>query len=251
VAERLKGKVALISGAASGIGAACAAVFAAEGAKVVIGDINSAQGDRLSRDINARQDQACTLFETLDVTSAEHWRAAVAKAEVAFGRLDILVSSAGICSMAGLLDEDEATWDRTVAVNQTGPWHGMRAAVPAMERAGGGSIILVSSIWGKVGTTGATAYQATKGAVVLLAKAAAAELAGRGIRANAILPGIIDTPFLGVLTPEQRAAIAGMSLMKREGRPNEIALAATYLASGESSYVTGAELVVDGGYTTC
>ena len=251
MAGRLTGKVALISGAASGIGAACAAAFAAEGAMVVLGDIDAARGGRLAEQINAGSDEARALFETLDVTKAEQWRAVAAKAEAAFGRLDVLVSSAGVCSMAGLLDEEEATWDRTVAVNQTGVWHGLRAAVPAMERAGGGSIILMSSIWGKVGTAGATAYQATKGAVVLLAKAAAAELAGRRIRANAILPGIIDTPFLAVLTPEQRSAIAGTSLMKREGRAHEIALAATYLASDESSYVTGAELVVDGGYTAC
>ena len=244
MAERLKGKVALISGGASGIGAACAAAFVAEGADVMLGDIDAERGRRLAADLGAR-------FERLDVTRAADWRQAVAAVETAFGRLDILVSNAGICSMAGLLDEDEATWDRTVAVNQTGAWHGMRAAVPAMERAGGGSVILVSSIWGKVGVAGATAYQATKGAVVLLAKASAAELAGRGIRVNVLLPGIIDTPFLGILTPEQRSAIAGLSLMKREGRPDEIAQAATYLASNESSYVTGAELVVDGGYTTC
>lgn len=235
MAERLKGKVALISGAASGIGAACAAAFAAEGAKVVLDDIDAARGGDLARSIGGGQHQPSALFELLDVTKADHWRAAVARTEAAFGRLDILVSSAGICSMAGLLDEDEATWDRTIAVNQTGTWHGMWAAVPAMERAGGGSVILISSIWGKVGTAGATAYQATKGAVVLLARAAAAELAGRGIRTNAILPGIIDTPFLGVLTPDQRSAVAGTSLMKREGRPNEVALAATYLASDESS----------------
>jgi len=244
MAERLKGKVALISGGASGIGAACAAAFMAEGADVILGDIDMERGQRLAADLGAR-------FERLDVTRAADWRQAVAAAEAAFGRLDILVSNAGICSMAGLLDEDEATWDRTVAVNQTGAWHGMRAAVPAMERAGGGSVVLVSSIWGKVGVAGATAYQATKGAIVLLAKATAAELVGRGIRVNALLPGIVDTPFLGILTPEQRSAIAGLSLMKREGRPGEIAQAATYLASDESSYVTGAELVVDGGYTTC
>ena len=244
MAERLKGKVALISGGASGIGAACAAAFVAEGASVMLGDIDADRGQPLAADLGAR-------FERLDVTRAADWRQAVAAAEAAFGRLDILVSNAGICSMAGLLDEDEATWDRTVAVNQTGAWHGMRAAVPAMARAGGGSVILVSSIWGKVGVAGAAAYQATKGAVVLLAKAAAAELAGRSIRVNVLLPGIIDTPFLAVLTPEQRAGIAGLSLMKREGRPGEIAQAATFLASDESSYVTGAELVVDGGYTTC
>ncbi len=244
MAERLKGKVALISGGASGIGAACAAAFVAEGADVMLGDIDAERGRRLAADLGAR-------FERLDVTRAADWRQAVAAVETAFGRLDILVSNAGICSMAGLLDEDEATWDRTVAVNQTGAWHGMRAAVPAMERAGGGSVILVSSIWGKVGVAGATAYQATKGAVVLLAKAAAAELADRSIRVNVLLPGIVDTPFLAVLTPEQRAGIAGLSLMRREGRPGEIAQAATFLASDESSYVTGAELVVDGGYTTC
>jgi len=251
VAERLKGKVVLISGGASGIGAACAATFAAEGAHVVLGDIDTERGQELAGTLGGQRPEAGVIFERLDVTQPGDWRNAVAKAEAAFGRLDILVSNAGICSMAGLLDEDEATWDRTVAVNQTGTWNGMRAAVPAMERAGGGSVILVSSIWGKVGVAGATAYQATKGAVVLLAKAAAAELVGRSIRVNVLLPGIIDTPFLAILTPEQRAGIAGLSLMKREGRPNEVAQAATYLASDESSYVTGAELVIDGGYTTC
>jgi NAD(P)-dependent dehydrogenase (short-subunit alcohol dehydrogenase family) len=102
------------------------------------------------------------LYRRLDVTKPDDWRATVSEAEAVFGKLDILVSNAGVCSMAGLLDEDEATWDRTVAVNQTGAWHAMRAAVPAMERVGGGSMIMVSSIWGKVATAGATAYQATK-----------------------------------------------------------------------------------------
>lgn len=249
--ERLKGKVALISGGGSGIGAACATAFVAEGAQVVIGDIDTERGDALAAQLMCGPSGSGAAFERLDVTRPADWREAIARTENTFGHLDILVSNAGICSMRGLLDEDEATWDRTVAVNQTGAWNGMRAAIPAMERAGGGSIILVSSIWGKVGIAGATAYQATKGAVVLLAKAAAAELADRNIRVNVLLPGIIDTPFLAVLTPEQRAGIAGMSLMKREGTPGEIAHALTFLASDEASYVTGSEMVVDGGYTTC
>jgi cyclopentanol dehydrogenase len=112
-------------------------------------------------EVRRRTPDGCA-YRRLDVTKPDDWRATVSEAEAVFGKLDILVSNTGICSMAGLLDEDEATWDRTVAVNQTGAWHAMRAAVPAMERVGGGSIILVSSIWGKVGTAGATAYQATK-----------------------------------------------------------------------------------------
>ncbi len=251
MAERLKGKVALISGGASGIGAACAAAFVAEGAQIVIGDIDAKRGEAVAAQLEEGPPGSGASFAHLDVTRPADWRDAINCAESRFGRLDILVSNAGICSMKGLLDEDEATWDRTVAVNQTGAWNGMRAAVPAMVRAGGGSIILVSSIWGKVGVAGATAYQATKGAVVLLAKAAAAELAHRNIRVNVLLPGIVDTPFLAVLTPEQRAGIAGLSLMKREGRPNEVANAVTFLASDDASYVTGSEMVVDGGYTTC
>ncbi|MES2785313.1 MAG: SDR family NAD(P)-dependent oxidoreductase [Pseudomonadota bacterium] len=249
--QRLQGKVALISGGASGIGAACAKIFVAEGARVVVGDIDHVRGEALANEINRSSDRESAVFTKLDVTQSGQWMAAVELAESRFGGLNVLVSNAGVCSMEGLLSESEATWDRVIAVNQTGMWNGMRAAVPAMKRAGHGSIVNISSIWGMVGVAGATAYQGTKGAVVLLTKAAAAELAPDGIRANAILPGIVDTPFLAVLTAEQRAGIAGLSLMKREGTPNEIANAALFLASDEASYVTGAELVVDGGYTTC
>ncbi|WP_133648543.1 SDR family NAD(P)-dependent oxidoreductase [Paraburkholderia flava] len=251
MAKRLQGKVALISGAASGIGAACARAFVEEGARVVVADIARERGEHIASELLASTGEQCATFVPLDVTEASQWALAVEQAEQRFGGLHILVSCAGVCSMAGLLDENEAGWNHTVAVNQTGTWNGMRAAVPAMRRSGGGSIILISSIWGRVGTAGATAYQATKAAVVQLAKAAAAELASADIRANAILPGIIDTPFLAVLTPEQRAAITGTSLLGREGTPREIGLAATYLASDESSYVTGTELVIDGGYMTC
>lgn len=250
MSDRLKGKTAIISGAASGIGAACASVFAEEGAKVVLGDINIDAGQSVADQINANFPGA-VVFQHLDVTDSRSWMEIVAKGEETFGQVDILVSNAGIVTMAGLLGEDEETWNKVVAVNQTGVWRGMRAAAPAMQRAGGGSIVLISSVWGRYGTAGATAYLATKGAVVQMAKSVAAELAEAGIRANVVLPGIIDTPFLNTLTLEQRTGIAGGSLLRREGKPAEVALAAVYLASDESSYVTGAEFFIDGGYSTC
>ncbi len=245
---RLDGKVAIVSGGASGIGAACARRFAEEGAKVVVGDIDTANGNQVVKEINEQHHDAA-LFCDLDVTIPADWQTTVTAAVETFGKLDTMVACAGICSMAGLLDEDQATWDRVIAINQTGTWLGMRAAVPAMRQAGGGSIILTSSIWGKVGSAGATVYQATKGAVVLLGKAVAAEFVADGIRANVICPGIIDTPFLNVLNDEQRAGITAMSLMQRAGLPTEVASAALFLASDEASYVTGAEFLVDGGYT--
>lgn len=247
--DRLNGKTAMISGAASGIGAACARVFAAEGAKVVIGDIDDS-GAALAQSINADHPGAA-IFQHLDVTKPDDWASAVTQAKNQFGGLNVLISNAGIVTMAGLTDETEETWNKVVAVNQTGVWHGMRACAPAIEASGGGSIVLVSSVWGRYGTPGATAYLATKGAVVQMAKSAAAELAPKGIRANVVLPGIINTPFLSVLNAEQRAGIAAGSLLQREGEPEEIALAATYLASDESSYVTGTEFFIDGGYHTC
>jgi len=250
MADRLKGKVAVISGGASGIGAACAKTFAAEGAQVVIGDIDTDNGQAVAEEINSAQSGAAR-FQKLDVTSSSSWEDTVALAKEVYGGLHILMSNAGIVTMAGLNDEDEDTWNKVVAVNQTGVWRGLRATAPAIEASGGGSIILVSSVWGRYGTPGATAYLATKGAVVQMAKSAAAELAPKGIRVNAVLPGIINTPFLKVLNDEQRAGIAAGSLLQREGQPEEVAMAATYLASDESGYVTGAEFFIDGGYSTC
>ncbi len=248
MADRLRGKVALISGGARGQGAAEARLFTAEGAQVVVGDVLDEVGAQLSDEINAVRSGAARYVH-LNVTLAADWQQSVATAERVFGGLDILVNNAGIFSMNGVEGTTEEEWDRVVLVNQKGVWLGMKTAVPALRRRGGGSIINVSSIYGLIGSGAATAYQGTKGAVRLLSKTAAVEYGAERIRVNSIHPGIIDTPMIGPFPQEMRAGIAAMTPMKREGTPEEVAWAVLFLASDEASYVTGAELVVDGGYT--
>lgn len=249
MSDRLAGKVALISGAARGQGAAEATLFAAEGARLVIGDVRTEQLDEIAEVLRAKGHEL--LAHGFDVTDDDGWGAAVALAEERFGRLDILVNNAGVFDMSGVESTTRESWDRVVATNQTGVWLGMKAVVPAMRRAGGGSVINISSIYGLIGSGGAIAYQGTKGAVRLLTKTAAIEFAGAGIRVNSVHPGIIDTPMVAEDVPEDVIpVIVGATPMQRMGRPEEIANGALFLASDESSYMTGAELVIDGGYST-
>jgi NAD(P)-dependent dehydrogenase (short-subunit alcohol dehydrogenase family) len=247
--NRLAGKIALISGAARGMGAVEARLFAAEGAKVVIGDVRD-EGRRVADEINAAADARLALYVRLDVTDAAQWAAAVEAGEREFGGLDVLVNNAGVLGMAGVEDETEAEWDRIVGINQKGVWLGMRAAVPALRRRGGGSIINISSIYGMIGSGAATAYQGSKGAVRILTKTAAVQYAAENIRVNSVHPGITTTPLVEEgIDLAGRQAIAGVAPLKREGKPEEIAYGVLYLASDEASFVTGAELVIDGGYT--
>jgi cyclopentanol dehydrogenase len=249
MSDRLAGKVALITGAARGQGAAEAALFAAEGARVVIGDIRAELLTAVAAELTDKGHEV--VAHVFDVRDEDGWSGAVALAEERFGRLDVLVNNAGVLEMAGVEATTMETWERVVATNQTGVWLGMKAVAPAMRRAGGGSIINTSSIYGLIGSGGATAYQGTKGAVRLLTKTAAVEFAGAGIRVNSVHPGIIDSPMVAEDVPEEVVpVIVGATPLQRMGRPDEVAYGVLFLASDEASYVTGSELVIDGGYST-
>lgn len=243
---RLDGKVALISGAARGQGAVHAELFANEGASVVLGDILEKEVHFVADEIRARGGAAEAIL--LDVTRPEDWVAAVELAEETFGRLDVLVNNAGVIDEGGAIDEELEAWHRVIAVNQTGMFLGMKYTVPAMRRAGGGSIINVSSTLGVVGADDYIAYQASKGAVRQMTRSAALSYVKDGIRVNTICPGFIETPMTDDLEDEIRDHDIGMTPMARAGRPIEVSYAVLYLASDESSFVTGSDLVVDGGY---
>jgi cyclopentanol dehydrogenase len=247
--DRLKGKVALISGGARGQGAAEARLFVGEGAKVIIGDVLDDLGKKTAEEINSRSGGKAVIALHLDVTRTADWRAAVEVCEREFGGLDVLVNNAGIANVKGIEETSEEEWDSVVNINQKGVWLGMKAAVPAMRRRGGGSIINISSIYGIIGSSGSAAYHGTKGAVRLLTKAAAVQYAPDKIRVNSVHPGVILTPMVDVVPRSELQPLINMAPMKRGAQPEEVAWCVVFLASDEASFVTGSELVVDGGYT--
>ncbi|MGH7961385.1 MAG: glucose 1-dehydrogenase [Candidatus Binatia bacterium] len=248
MAGRLDGKVALISGGARGQGATEGKLFAREGTKIVLGDVLDEEGQKTAKEIQAAGGSATYIH--LDVTREEEWQKAVDTAVRQFGKLNILINNAGILHMAGVEDTTLEIWDRVIAINQTGVFLGIKHAVPAMRKAGGGSIINISSIAGLIGVGAAAAYQASKGAVRILSKNAAVQYAKEGIRVNSIHPGVITTKMvIEGIDPESRKLFAQATPLGREGTVDEIANGALFLASDESSYMTGAELVLDGGYT--
>ncbi|MCH8817872.1 MAG: glucose 1-dehydrogenase [Chloroflexi bacterium] len=248
---RLEGKVAIVSGGASGIGEATSRLFAAEGASVVIADINDELGAALESDIRDGGGEAAYL--KLDVRDEEQWRAVVAETVTRFGKLDIVVNNAGI-SAPGRPPTEEQTvegWDAVMAVNAKGVFLGTKHAIPEMRKAGGGSIVNISSIYGNVGSKGGTAYHASKGACRTFSKAAAIQYAGEQIRVNSVHPGFVDTPMTAELhsLPSVHEERVAKTPLGRMGLPEDIAYGILYLASDESRFVTGSELVIDGGMT--
>ena len=244
---RLEGKVALVTGAARGQGAAEARLFAAEGASVVLGDVLDDDGEAVAAELG---DTA--VYRHLDVTSESDWAAAVDTAVTKFGRLHVLVSNAGISPMPRpIVDTAPDEYRRVIEVNQVGAFLGVRAVAPAMVEAGGGSIVLISSVNGFVGAGGIAGYVTSKFALRGLAKVAALELGRDGVRVNSVHPGPIDTPMV---QPESwggfdmRPALASSNPLGRIGQPEEVAELVCWLASNASAYCTGAEFVVDGGY---
>jgi len=246
---RLTGKVAVVSGGASGMGQSEAMIFAREGARVVVADLLEAEGRQTVDKIAGAGGQA--RFVKLDVTSETEWRAAIEAAVTAFGKLDVLVNNAGI---SGTFDPDmlsTTAWDSLMNVNARGVFLGMKSAIPVMQKAGGGAIVNISSISGFVGQAGVhMAYNASKGAVRLMTKTAAVQYARDGIRVNSVHPGFMPPMRTSKTSadPEWRARMLKAVPMKREGRVEEVAHAVLFLASDEASYITGTELVVDGGY---
>ncbi len=249
MANRMTGKVALVSGAARGMGAAEAQLLAREGARVVVADVLDAEGQGVCDAINAEIGDRRASYVHLDVSQASDWERAISTAEREFGTLNVLVNNAAIHNGAGLEETSEELWDRVVAVNQKGVWLGMKTALPAMRRAGGGAIVNFSSVHGLVGSPGSTAYQGTKGAVRLLSKQAAIQYASENVRVNSVHPGLIFTPMIEAVPREGIDAMIQVIPMQRGGTPAEVAWLVLFLASDESSYITGAEFVIDGGFT--
>jgi cyclopentanol dehydrogenase len=245
---RLDGKVALISGGSKGQGAAEAKLFAQEGAKVVLADILDDEGKKVEAEIN--ETGGAAKYVHLDVTSEDDWATAVQEAVDSYGKLDILVNNAGILLRKGVEETSADEWDMVQNVNSKGVFLGIKAAIPAMRAAGGGSIVNISSIAGLKGST-STAYGASKGLVRLLTKSTAIQYGPESIRCNSVHPGIIETDMTeGMLTESPgREHWLERTPLGIIATSLDVALGVLYLASDESRYVTGSELVIDGGIT--
>ena len=247
---RLQGKVAIITGGARGQGEAEARMFVREGAKVVFGDVLDDEGRQVEAEIAAAGGEA--VYVRLDVTDENSWREAVGTAVSRFGKVDILVNNAGIASWNAGDDATVAEWDRIMEINAKGVFLGTKAVIPAMRAAGGGSIINISSISGMVGQTNIhPGYNASKGAVRILTKSTAVQHAAEGIRCNSIHPGPVKTPMTerSWSNPEWLQATERRTPLGRYAEPDEIAYGVLFLASDESSFMTGSEVVIDGGVT--
>ena len=246
---RLEGKVALITGAARGQGAAEARLFAKEGAKVVLADVLDRDGTAVAAEIAELGGEA--LYVHLDVSSEDDWQQAVEAAVSSYGKLDVLVNNAAIWRGGHVADTSSEQWDQVLDINAKGVFLGTKLAIGEMRKAGGGSIVNISSTAGLVGSRTSTAYSASKGAVRLFTKSTAVQYGAEGIRANSIHPGPIDTAMGDQVWPDagSREEAIDRTVLKRIGTPEDIANGALFLASDESSFMTGTELVIDGGVT--
>jgi 3alpha(or 20beta)-hydroxysteroid dehydrogenase len=249
--KRLEGRVALVTGGARGQGAEHAKLFVQEGASVLVTDVLDELGSTLASDLQSKDFPA--EYMHLDVSSSADWASAIDYIERRFGHLDILVNNAGVGSEVGVTDCTDAEWNRVIGINQTGTFYGMRAAVPAMLRSGGGAIINISSVYGGIGgVAGYIAYVATKSAVIAMTRSVALAHAKDGIRVNAVAPGALDTPML-----RQEIEYHGIDLkaalpripIPRLAAAHETSPAVLFLASDEAAYITGIVVPVDGGYS--
>jgi NAD(P)-dependent dehydrogenase (short-subunit alcohol dehydrogenase family) len=251
---RFEGKVAVLTGAALGIGRAAAVAFAAEGAKVAVLDLNEAEGEQTLRQIRDAQGEA-NFFRT-DISKEAEVRGTLERVASDWGRLDILVNNAGIYFQANALDTTLETWEKVLAVNLTGAFLCTKYAVQQMVKNGGGAVVNVASEAGLVGIKGQVAYNVSKGGLIALTRSCAVDFAEFGVRVNSICPGTTDTPLVQAAVQRApdpaaaRRALESCRPLDRLGRPEEIAAAILFLASGEAGYATGAILSVDGGYTT-
>jgi 3(or 17)beta-hydroxysteroid dehydrogenase len=251
--DRVKGKVAVVTGAASGLGKAISILLAREGAKVVLADINETEGNKIADSINKEGSQA--IFVKLNVTSESDWAQVMNATRERFNKLDILVNCAGVFHDKSLEETTLESWRRVIAINLDGVFLGTRAAIAPMKKNGGGSIINLSSAGGIIGTSNSAAYNASKGGVRLLTKASAIEFSkashNYNIRVNSVHPGVIKTPMTKWITddPDSAKAVMDLQPIGFMGEPEDVAYGVLYLASDESRYVTGSELVIDGGWT--
>ncbi|MCU1482185.1 MAG: cpnA [Subtercola sp.] len=244
---RMDGKVVIVTGGAGGIGAAASKLIASAGGAVVVADL-SETGQAVADDIVASGGSA--VFRRLDVTDERSWAAVVESTVAELGHLDVLVNNAGITDTRGIAETTAESWNRMVAIDQWGVMLGLKHCAPAIKAAGGGSIVNLSSIAGLIATPGSSiAYSGAKGAVRLMTKFAAVELAKDGIRVNSVHPGRVDTEMVADQTDWKKEYMLERTPLGRNAAPVEIAYGILFLASSESSYITGTELVIDGGFT--
>lgn len=246
---RVQDKVCLVTGGASGIGRETVLLLAEQGGRIVLTDLNEEAGQSVVGEIKAIGGEA--IFVKHDVASEEDWKSVVKTAVDTFGKVDVLVNNAGVFVVKPIQETTEEDWDFVNNVNTKGLFFGVKQILPAMQKSKGGSIINISSIYGIVGASSASAYQASKAAVRVFTKSAAVEYNEHNIRVNSVHPGVIATPMTADIMADEAAgeALLGGAIFRRPAHPKEIAWGILFLATDESSFMTGSELVIDGGYT--